>query len=610
MYTETAAHSQQESTVFDEFFSRSARAAIVVAPVRVRPAPTVRLYLSLFAPGLLAEAGAYEDRIYAEHVSRGDTFWRKLGGVGGRAAVSMHLEAGRTQAPVGGRKRRKVRAVGLVARPSDVTRIANLDLDSEEAARAVIAALRDLVGDRALLATSGSGRPGRYRLFLLLSEPARVERMHDLLTSLLTSLGLPPRKGFVEIFPSTSNGRLPFGCGGCRTFDLELRPACADRSPLDLAADVASLDFVDLERLAGHLPPPPRPLVREPAEGRGNPYRRRERARPTPRRIRALWAGKVRPGERSWVLFALAQDCLYSGLSYDEAVAKIEEWIRAKGLEHSRDVRRRGEEWQIRLVPKIVRDAFTKLPGLGRPEGVPLSEAEIIRARELARSVAPSCGFPVERLERLLLAVLPVFKACRLARLPMVRFHCREWQRHGGPAYARMRDALGIFRSATGYKASALVDAGKGGRPSEAYARSWITSFAFDDEALPSRSPKREGVLPSDRPTTSAVSPPVDLSDKRLYVHRYRNAEEIVAIETPERTRRRPASPRARRRRRAWRPAPGSFDSLTSFFEAWKRHDLETAARMGPRFKNRPRYEELDGPEPPASWEDGEHSPP
>jgi hypothetical protein len=119
---------------------------------------------------------------------------------------------------------------------------------------------------------------------------------------------------------------------------------------------------------------------------------------------------------------------------------------------------------------------------------VHLSAREVQAITAIAERQAALTGFSAVQLGEMLLRALPVFKGCQRAGMQAARVHCREWRQWGGPAYARLRDALGLFTPTTGYVAqSTLRESGR--NPADAFARNWAADFAFDP--APVRAPIR-----------------------------------------------------------------------------------------------------------------------
>jgi hypothetical protein len=286
---------------------------------------------------------------------------------------------------------------------------------------------------------------------------------------------------------------------------LRPRPQLEHASAGELGAPMAMDELARAARaaLTALGAPPPAPA---PASTATPPASTKART-PSPARIEALIAApapdpRQRPekstrfgllwkrgvpgiGHRDAALYALARDSLYRHRPKRRAVAQIQGWIQRGGIAASRAAARPGGvEHEIADVPRRVGIVYATHPHPARPAPVHLSAREVRAITALAQQQAKVTGFPAARLGELLLRALPVFKGCQRAGLPAARVHCREWEQWGGPSYARLRDATGIFTATSGYVAqSTLREAGR--NPADAFARNWSTSFAFDPSPVP-----------------------------------------------------------------------------------------------------------------------------
>jgi hypothetical protein len=179
-------------------------------------------YATLFAPGLTPYDNPYVGRTYVEtEAADGERRWRPCKApINIWRALAAHIAAGAEgeAQPYREDGRALLTALGLGAHAGERVRVLNLDLDGTVYDPAVVVkALGGALGAR-MLVTSGSGRPGRYRVLVPI-EPLPLRDVHAHAHALLDVLGCPPVKGGVEVYPAPSNGRLPFGLGGCVRFE-------------------------------------------------------------------------------------------------------------------------------------------------------------------------------------------------------------------------------------------------------------------------------------------------------------------------------------------------------------------------------------------------------
>lgn len=475
--------------------------------------------------------------------------WDVLWGADAEKAIDAHMDSGKKQEPslIEGFDAYRIRAVSLGYEETDVVGFFSLDLDGKYNAKTVMRALVTAFGKRSVLPHSGSGEKGRYRVLGLLRHPMEIRRLKALLGAICKLYGFPPLAGALEIYPDYRHTRMPFGAGGCQMFDPEtLRPV----GRADQAACIRafrSLVPIDLDLVAKELGIDPSgidtgiPIFRRHAF---DPFVRRVRPRPTPRPIRRRIAlGIQGPGERQALIWIFVYDCLLSGRSMERAIELLSEYIEAGMMDLSRDVSQYGREWLLKQIPRTVRRIYASARPVGMPDPIALSERELALVDELAERVPRTRHTSPRRAQRMLRTVLPQFKGCLAAGLPLLRWHSDLWRAAGGIHYKRMRDSIGIFTQRTGYKSKALVMARAhlGAKPCEAYAISWSTSFDFDRD-LPSptydvacsigwepgeEDPKVSIVytIPSiDRSDLSSVplSPTATTRTPRLYVYRNR----------------------------------------------------------------------------------------
>jgi hypothetical protein len=223
-------------------------------------------YAELFAPGLTRWEDPYRGRTYVEvedeasqrrwrHCKAPLNLWR---------ALAAHVAAGATSEAQPYREdgRALVTAIGLALHPSTTVRVLNVDLDGAYDPDAVVAALLCAVGPR-FLVTSGSGRTGRYRVLLPI-EPMPVRGVQTHGAALLSALGYPVKKGGAEVYPAITNGRLPFGAGGCLRFDATNLERSERAHPYGLLDRLLALPVVDLAAAARGGPAAPSRVLPRP----------------------------------------------------------------------------------------------------------------------------------------------------------------------------------------------------------------------------------------------------------------------------------------------------------------------------------------------------------
>lgn len=512
-----------------------------VSPLFLRP--EVEAWFRFFAPAALDDPEAYRERL---HVNTARGGWPRAVAV--RPDVSTfelllaHVEAGIANAPVE-RGGFHLRAVGLSNRDDDETSFVSLDFDGGNPdlypPQEMVDMLAATLGEDVFELHSGSGEPGHFRLTFRLAAPAPVLDVAASVRRLVEGLGFPEAAGALEVYPSRKNNRLPFGAGGCYVHDRE---------------DVTKRRLVPFAEIMGRfaaLRPVSLEIRSETRSSRRyNPKTRRDRPRPTPARmlpkIRRYWSeGLKGPGERDRVSFEMISDLLRRGFSGARALARMCGWVDEGKADASADVRRKGREWFKRELVGRVDRIYSTLRPAGRPDPMALSRFEdaLLVRHSIERSRIT--GVPAEKILKLDRRVLPRMKAAERAGLPVLRLHSSEWQRMGGTHYAKIRAASGLYDTDGSYKAlkTVLSRAHLGARPSEAYAMSWETCFAFEPAVVaivPTwstlASPVHEEALDLEfdvegvGPASSCVSPKqgVDASDpdrKRLYVHHQGNRE-------------------------------------------------------------------------------------
>jgi hypothetical protein len=396
--------------------------------------------------------------------------------------LAEHLLAGsRGGAEFGG-----VLALAVAFAPEDRACHFNVDLDGggEVPQDEIVRRISECFGEGTFLVTSGGGRPGRYRLIGRTDRPMSIAQIGSSLDRILRGLGIAPAGGFAEIFPSTRDGRLPFGAGGCERFDLGLKSMGMFAPPV-LARELLALRPVPLLRLAKKFPEPAAPTAKV--------SRRREksraRLRPADPDVERLLRDGVAPGQRDVAIYRIAVEFLRRGMRPEEVVGALSRWISDGGIARTRGGRDpRSIRREIDRLPARVAKIFAThpMPGALRPEH--LTADEILAIDDLVRRACRR----YRRADPTVLAnvafrALPLLKACARAGLDGARIGFERWRDWGGKGYVRAREQLGIFSVVRDYL-SLRTCARLGISAVHARARDYGTTFAFD---LASPSPKR-----------------------------------------------------------------------------------------------------------------------
>lgn len=466
----------------------SATAAVVErlsAPRVVVDRATAAAFVDLFLPALATNPQAYQKGAMYMQVAKGDVRrWVALQKrVDVRELVAAHLAAGEADAPQATTAGR-LRAIGAQFGSGDLVRVLNVDLDGGVEPVPVVRELRRLLGSASTLVVSGSGLSGRYRVLVRIVDTP-VEQARELATRLLASIGVPVAPGKAEIYPSTKNGRLPFGMGGCTVFVDEALQASERRCPWELVEHLLEAPRVDLRKvLEQQLELQPVATQKEPEKQQASKGRRVRAVDPVVRNVRHadLLHNGASPGARDAEVF-IAYRLLYtqalsmsSSEKHARALAKrnAREWVQSVGIARTQRAKEhRGLERELQDVDRKL-DAI-RYP-MARPAPRHLTAPEIERVVALADATP---GVDRAALVALLLRVLPVFKAAAVAGMP-ARYHRDEWAKHaGGARYAVLRQASGLFVQVAPHRSKALMR--KLGRPeSDATAKTWACTFTFD----------------------------------------------------------------------------------------------------------------------------------
>lgn len=419
--------------------------------------------------------------------------WRWLATqIDAKRSVAAHLLASQTGQPsrLG---RRNVRAVGLSYRPDATTSRITIDLDGKhgyEPAK-VVAALGALVGRGRLLVTASSGSPGRYHCHARIP-PMRVDEAVAATRALLTAAGFAWRLGGAETYPSGSNCRLPFGLGGCELFEDEHLQVGRKEGWQELTRRLCEMPTLAFQSGS-------------PTDGRARP-RIRSRARvrdaETAARIERWREDGVDPHERNQALFDLVVDGRRRGLTKDETLRELQEWIDGGGLARSAAARKPGgiAKQRNQVLPDVVERVYG-YPPPPRQEAN-LTETEIARVVEIAEERCPK---QVAHAVVLLLDTLPLFKAAWLEGRTDVTLGRKEWARtlgRRGGGYAPLRRQLRLFQQASHYVIGER-------------STTWRLAESFPFE---SRQPSERLVSTNPRPARKRVGPEPSRPQKAVWV--------------------------------------------------------------------------------------------
>jgi hypothetical protein len=507
----------------------------------VEISPEFAAYREIIAPRLSRNPDAYKGCVWIERERSFDELqvdddetgfvddlrfgqWIQRRGVNLQRALVASWIAGATDEPEPIDEHTRIQAVALSFLPDERVQWVSLDLDKDTIhAAKVLSVLRLDVGDDALLVHSGSGREGRFRVLMRLQPSCKVNALHELVPRWLARHGFAQGEEF-EVFPSQKQGRLPFGRGGCTRYVVDFG-ACTKEKPSDMMRAFLGLKPINVralangtnaatssapkrkatskapkqslprqeigaqsaERLARRLSGHAAQLEQRHDTPKQNLPRRQVEGRrpPTPRDVRELKKhGISGPGERHKALYEFVRDCRYRVLSVDDAIVETHNWIDAGMINASKDANTPlKREQQKRYAVKLVRHVYETHELPGRPEPIALTPNEAARIKALAERAAQASGYTVNAIRAMLMSILPLFKAGKLAGLPHVRIHKTEWKQAGGSRYREIRDATGIFAATTGYRSEGSLRA-KGlspqGAKEHAYAQSWKTAFSFD----------------------------------------------------------------------------------------------------------------------------------
>ncbi len=396
--------------------------------------------------------------------------------------LAAHLVAGSRNGADPG----DVLALAVAYAPEDRIAHFNLDLDGggDLSPEEILRRLASAFGENSFLVTTGSGREGRYRATGRLVRAISVQQYQTAMRRILRGLGIEPNARGAEVFPSTRDGRLPFGAGGCERFDASLTRMGVFAPPV-LARELLALRPVPLLSLAKKFP--------EIEERAPEVSRRRERSKRMVRSadpsVGLLLRDGAAPGERDSAIYRIILEFYRRGMPRDEILTGVRRWIEDGGISRTRGGRdARSTRREIERLPARIDKIFATHPRPGVVRSENLTADEILALDEIVRAVCRR----FRRADPLVLGAIAFralsrFKASARARLDGTRIGYEEWEEWGGEGYVKGRERLGIFFIVRDYL-STRTCARLGISPIHARARDYGTTFAFD---LASPSPKR-----------------------------------------------------------------------------------------------------------------------
>ena len=452
-------------------------------------------YLNLVAPRLTEQVRRYRHKFFLEVVD-GDTGvpqWIHPKGLTDAEVYSLpevHLAAALECDPLPFREY-WVRGVGVCLPRDTPVQLLSIDLDGGYPAQEFIAALERRIGPRRILITAGSGREGRYRLWLMAATPLPVQDVRPTVGRLLREIGYPMKPGSAEVFPDAShNGRLPFGIDACRRFSSQLNPG-RPQSPLELLAALERLRPVNLTGYSASAIKKRR--VRRPDS------RRRKALGSLPYEVRQLWnRGVAGEGQRDMALRELTWALHRKGHSRRETKQMLRSWVRKGGLSRSRVAKNpKAFERTLRAdIPRVVDHYYDDYKqALPAPEHLTRRDTRCVI--DQSKAVAELTGIAESAVATFLLRLLPFFRAAEHAGFrppdanpgdtrPTIRLHRDTWlwaAAGTGYGYIELRDACGLFEDAgLPYRPEKLCP-----NPGDARCKTWICTFKFQHIPSPAR---------------------------------------------------------------------------------------------------------------------------
>lgn len=388
-----------------------------------------------------------------------------------------------------------VGAIGIKFNETDVVGYANIDLDGKHgpAPSEIIAKIRTL--GACPLITAGSGEPGKYRVLIRLMRPCTIRELKTLIRATFAGVGLRLEPGSIEVYPATTNGRMPLGFRGCvRFYDDDLtraRPFPFD----ELLLAFRLLPAFDLDGAHARFAPVPSLEERwddetDQTDARDKPKCSKRTQAPTPLETQRWRAHGAGPDERLRAIKALVKDDWRRGLSQDQTEDDLCQWVRQGGIARTNFAKRykgKAIARQNADIPRQVANLFRLFETMPRPTRAcvaNLSAREILALVPIVEQAARRARTTVKRAGLFALSMLPKWKGtdARTRTETGVQMHRDKWRDAAGDRgdYARLREAFGLWLPVSGYLAKSQA-AGKA-----PFSKAWTCSFAFDEDR-PSR---------------------------------------------------------------------------------------------------------------------------
>lgn len=493
--------------------SRPDAIEVVVDPGFVDDAQFVE-FCETFIPG---DPASFADRIYIPTIRKKG--WTRVAknrpNVDALRLIRAHFDGGWFQKPqpiVG--FRREIKAIGISFRKDERVAYTNLDLDGNEKGpkpSEVIEFLLTLGID--FMVTPGSGTEGKFRVLIRHDRSYTIAKLHELWKGIFAANGWCTKLGSIEIYPSTRNGRLPFGFNACVLFDprdltrseklsfdemlsrfRQSKPCDLDELHAKFATNPLEFDDVreawSIERSTVETNPTDDDKS---SKHKGKPRELTPRERADVERYRTQG---VEPGQRDYAISLLVKDDNCRGFTKSRTVDDLAQWVRDEKIARSNFAKEHGSGYiakQIEDLPRRVRDLFAKYEKHKSPPRH-LSVRDILNLAPHVERVAAKFGITVECAGKIPLRLLPRWKgypdAIRIER--GILTHCSIFEDAAGGRgdYAAIRDEFGFFRATSGYLPQSRAVDGKGqsthyacdfpfdeSSPAVPLARTWIRSF-------------------------------------------------------------------------------------------------------------------------------------
>lgn len=403
-----------------------------------------------------------------------------------RSAVEAHLNAGKTGKPWHLDGEGEIHAIGVRFAKDEPTCIMNVDLDGGVDPVEFVRSMREN-GVYGVLASS-SGKPGRFRYLVFLDRWYTVDDVQRLGKTLCESLGFKVKKRFVEIYPSTVNGREPCGYGALTVFDPAHPNDGLDLTLRGFLRTFFALPRVNIASIVYELTSSI-PIVAEHPEREQQAYdfifpemqrlglesarqsndtrktmRAPERGRHvTPPDDIVRWKNKgFHAGERERGLYLLAMHAWFQKKNHKKAVDWLIGLVRRGLLRRSKLMTERPNAiaYQIKDLPRIVRDTFAicatfRVTKAVNADLAHLTEDDFAVLDADVQRVATQDDrtWTAKRCKALVWYIVRFFKGAMVAGhvdnegRPIARIHWIDWQIAAGNRsdYKAIRDALGWF---------------------------------------------------------------------------------------------------------------------------------------------------------------------